>query len=403
MKKIAERTSFTLRILFLILFLIIFPLSFRALASADEAAENDNNDGKDNDLKIQLYAETGIEYADNVYALTESQISSMKTNDQEDIASGRFKDMDSLSDTVIEPTMGLKLSSSSLLGGRFGLTSWIKYNYYTKNETSSFPEAKIRLNNSIGENGDLSLEGNFTYGFFKKNYLSGYNDINGNGNISRDERIYSTAVYDEYEGIIAYEHKIIKNKDKIISGLNIRPFAGYGYRRYNSTFSNRDQTITLAGLGLNFEFISRIDLEMIYQYEGVSSPNNKELILINENNAGLDINGDDKTKNNAPLITKIDRSSNRHTIEINPSIKLTKGCQLFAGYKKRDSEYTSDNPMDIEHYNQNATRQEIKSGIKYSFSKAWSAEAEYSKTDNDDDEDGEYSQKGFLVTIKYFF
>jgi len=367
------------------------------------SSENKESSNKGKDLELNLYAETGIEYIDNVYSLTESQKTNMETNNQEDIAGGRFKNMDSISDMILEPSIGLKFKSRSPFGGKYWLTSWIRYNYYMKNDKCSFPEGKIALKHSLLEDGELSLEGNFIHGFFKKNYLSGVNDKNGNGNISRDERIYSAAVYDEYEGIIAYDHRIIKNKDKKISGLNIQPFAGYGYRRYNSTFSNRDQTITLAGLGLNLEFISRIDLEMIYQYEGVSSPNNKELILFNENDAGLDINDDAKTKSNTPLITNIDRSSNRHTIEINPSIKLTKDCLFFAGYKKRDSKYTSDNQLDIEHYNQSAWRQQIKSGIKYSFSKAWSAEAEYSKTDNDDDEDGEYSQKNFLITIKNNF
>jgi predicted porin len=65
--------------------------------------------------------------------------------------------------------------------------------------------------------------------------------------------------------------------------------------------------------------------------------------------------------------------------------------------------YSSDNPLDIEHYDNNAYRQQIKSGITYDFSKKWSAGVEYSRTEDEDDEDGEYSQNNFLLTVRYDF
>jgi len=403
MKKAVNRISFGLRILFLILLLIIFPLSYRAQASEGESTEKKETGKKDNDLKLKLFAETGVEYTDNVYRLTESQISGMEAIGTNDTAGGHYKNMDSVSDYIVEPVVGIKVNSESPLGGKFGLTSWIRYNYYFENQKSSFPEGRIRLRNSIGENGALTLEGNFLYGYFKKNYLSGVNDINGNGNIPIDERIYSSAIYDEYEGIIAYEHKIINEKKNTISGLDIQPFTGYRVRIYNSTFSNRDQDIAFLGLGLNLEFFSRIGLEMIYKCEGVSSPGNSELILFDETVSGTDVNGDGEIKRNAPLVTPVDRSSMRDTIEINPYFELTKDAWFFMGYERRRTEYTSDNPLDIDHYNQTDYRQQIKTGIRYDFSKAWSAEAEYNRTDEEEEEDGDYSQNNFLLNIKCDF
>lgn len=400
MKKIIRRISYILRIFYLMSFLAIFSIPIQAKTINPESSENKETNKKD---KVELYTETGFEYIDNVYGLTDSQISGMEANSNEDQISGRYNEMDSAADFIISPEIGVKFNSSSPLGGKFSMTSWIKYNYYNKNNKSSFPEAKIRLKNSIGENGALTLEGNFLSGFFKKNYLSDVNDANTNGNIPREERIYSAAVYDEYEGIVSYEHKIIKNKDSMVSGLDFRPFAGYRYRQYNSTFSNRDQNIAFLGLGLNIEFISKIGLEMIYQYESVSSPDNRELFLFDETTDGVDVNSDGRIRSNAPFVTNVDRSSNRHTIEINPSFNLTKNTSLYFGYERRLTTYTSNNPLDIEHYNNEGDRQQIKSGIKHSFAKAWSAEFEYGRTDDDDDEDGDYSQNNFLAKIKYDF
>jgi hypothetical protein len=351
----------------------VFPLFSRAQAATTESGGNHETEKTAKDYKLDLYARTGFEYMDNVFRLTDSQISSMETNSIEDRAGGRYKNMDSVSDYIVKPEIELKYKTDSPLGGKFGLTSWLKYNYYTKNEEKSYPEGGIKLKNSIGENGALILEGTFLTGFFKKNYLSDIDDASGDGNISRGERIYSSATYGEYEGMLSYEHEIIKSKKDIISGLSIRPFAGYRSRIFNSIFSNRDQNIGLLGMGINLEFISMVDLEMKYQYEDVSCPGDEELVLFNEYIPATDINGDGEISKNAPVVTSVDRSSSRHIIEVNSKLKLTKDVTWFVGYKNRNTSFTSDNELDIEHYNNHATRQEIKSGIIYDFSKRWSS------------------------------
>jgi hypothetical protein len=397
MKGVLNHILLTWRILSLTLFLLFIALPCTAEIMNSETPGDKESAGP----KLSMYSEVTLEYTDNIYRLTEDQISRMEANDQDDIDSGRFKDMDSISDYILEPRIGIRWRSNSPLGGQLRLISWLGYHYYTRNDEAGFLEGKIRLKNSVRENGDLMLEGNFLRGYKKKNYLSGTNDINENGNISGDERTYSSATYDEYELIAAYKHEFIKNRDKEISELDIHPFVGYSSRTYNSIFDNRDKDIAFGGLGINIEFLDRIDLEIVYRYENVSSPDNRELILFDEINSLTDVNDDGVMRRNAPLMTHIDRSADRHTIEINPSFKLMKDVLLFMGYSKRTSKYNSDNPLDIEHYHQKAYRERIRSGIKYRFSKPWSAEAEYRRTKNEDEEDGEYSQDHFLFTVRY--
>ena len=402
MKKILNNLSTQLLILGAILLLSI-ALPARAQVPDPESPSKKETDKKDRGLDLEMFAETRIEYTDNVFRLTDYQISWMETNDSEDIESGRFKDMDSTSDFIIGPSIGIKFGSESPLGGELELTSWIRYNYHTKNDKSGFPEGRIRLENSIGEKGALTLEGNLLFDYFKKNYISGVNDTNSNGNIPREERIYSAAIYDEYEAIAVYEHRVLKEKDKRLSRLDIEPFMGYRYRVHNSTFSNRDLDIFSCGLGMDMEFISKIDLEIIYQYERVVSPNDEELFLFDETLSGVDVNKDGEIRSNAPIVSNIDRSSKRHTIKINPSIKLTKEASLYLEYRRRISTYTSDNQLDIEHYNVEAVRQKFNLGFEYDFSKAWTGELEYGRTDDHDEEDGDYLQNNFQIKIEYNF
>jgi hypothetical protein len=402
MKKTDHNMAFILRLLLLSALLMAVSMPGEAQTSVSGYSEKREADRQDNDHNIKVYAETVIEYTDNVFKLTESDREKMKANAVEDQASGRFKDMDSDSDYIVSPELGLSLDSNSPVGGRFSLISWLRYDNYTRNPELSHPEGRLRLRNSIGDNGELTLQGSFVCDFFKKNYLSGVNDANANGNIPKSERIYSSAVYDEYEGLVAYQHKIIDVKNNKLSGFDIQPFAGYDVRRYNSTFSNRDQDITFLGFGLDLEFISRIGLEMIYRYEWVSSPGDNELVLFDETVSGADVNGDGEIKRNAPVVTGIDRSSSRYAIEINPSFKISKKARLFAGYEYRITAYDSRNRLDIDHYDLETCRQKISSGIEYIFSKAWSAQAEYIRTDEDEDaEDGDYTENRYLLKIKY--
>ena len=361
-----------------------------------QAQEEENSE-------LSIYGEVGFDYSDNVFRLTDDQMSTMEENDSDDMESGRYRGMDSLSDYIVQPRIGIKWDLNSPFGGDLRLSSWLRYNSYLNNDDSDYPEGRVKLRNSIGEKGALILEGNFLYGFRKKNYLSSAIDINGNGNISKDERTYSAATYNEYEGVIGYRHEFIKDKDKMLSELNIRPFAGYSNRAYNSCFENRDKDTAFGGMEVQLEFFNQIDLGVTYKYESVSSPGNEELVLFDETISLMDVNGDRIIRGNAPLVTDIDRSADRHTFRIEPSIKLTKDITLHLGYSKRTSKYTSDNPLDIEHYNQKAYRKKYRAGISYDFLNSWSAEAEYSRIKNEDEEDGIYSENNFMFTVRYKF
>jgi len=385
----------------MISFVILFSLTGKGQC-ADPLSAGGKDTGKKGN-NFELFAEYGMEYIDNVYQLTSSQIWRLQKKDQTDRVGGRYKDMESVSDIIVQPSMGLKYNSGSPLGGKLTLTTWVRSYHYMKNDRSTYPEGRIRLKNTIGKKGALTLEGTFLSGFFKKNYMSAVNDADRNGNIPREERIYSAANYDEHEGVISYEYKLLSGKDKPISGLDIQPFAGISSRTYNSTFSNRNQDITLGGLGLDLEFNSWITLEMIYQYEKVVSPNERELILFDENRAETDANSDMRTKSNAPLTTDIDRSSNRYTIEINPSFQLYKDVSLYFGFQRRIAAFTSENQLDIEHYNQRNSRNRVKAGINHTFLKGWSSQIEWNRTNDYDDEDGDFLQNTFLIMMKYDF
>lgn len=393
-----KRSPYYLVVLCTLSLLLMFSCPLMGQAASPKPAK-ENNGNETETIDLDLFCEITTEYSDNVYRLSESRQASLEEMEQEDIDSHRFDNMESDSDYILTPAIGFRYKKDSPIGGKLRLDSSVSYHWYVDNDSSRYPEGEITLSNSIGKNGTLSLEGKFIFDFFKGNYLSGCDDSNGNGNISGDERIYDSAFYDEYEGVISYEHEIMNNRGAALSEINIEPFAGYSYRGYNSPYGNRDKDIVMGGVGVSLEFFSKIDLKMMYQFEKVDSPNFRELVLFDELSALTDANGDGSLHRNAPLVTPIDRSADRHTYEIEASAEIFKNTLLFMGYRQRQSDFSSENPLDIEHYHQEATRERFRSGIEYEFSKFLAVELKYTHI-TDDEQGDEFTENSYLFTIK---
>lgn len=386
------------RLALIVLLIQIFTLKFLTFpVIADTDREVDEKASR---VKLKFYGETGVEYTDNVFQLSESKKENLETPDPEDEVNGRFDDMESATDVILVPLLGVELAMDSPFGGDLALSSSVQYNIHAQNTAANFPEANLEAKSYVGDNGRVSLEFKWLGGCFKKNYLSGVNDTSGNGNISKDERIYSAAVYDEYEGVIAFRQTVLKHKHELISRIDVEPFVGWSYCIYNSIFSNRNKRTLSGGGSLSFEILSRLNMEVTYTYEDVQTPDGNELVLFDENKYGIDANNDGETEAHAALETAIDRSCGKHSIEIVPEITLTDACSAFFSVKYQWSYYRSDNELDTDHYEQWALNKAFKAGLVYDISKNWSAKVAYEKEEDDTIED-DYTENRFMASLEF--
>lgn len=355
--------------------------------------------------RIGLKADIGTEvvYSDNIYHLTEFQITSLEEGVQEDADSGRFNDMPSARDVVITPWFQLNSGLHSPLGGKINLKSRLYYHAYSENTAKNYPEVSAKIKQTIGKNDDITLRLTYVNDFFKKNYLINVDDSNNNGNIPKEERIYSPAVYDEFETLFIYGHNVVKENKQRISRIDIEPFGGFCSRIYNSGFHNRDRWILFGGVGVHVTFLSIVAIKTTYEFQDVDSPGNLELVLFDETIGETDVNDDGEIKENAPFVTRIDRSCHRHSLSIMPCIDVTDHCEVFFGYEWRKSIYSSQNPLDVAYYRQTAIRDQMEAGIKYKVSKKWTAEAAVKRTDDDSEDEDDYTENSAAFRVIYNF
>ncbi len=187
-------------------------------------------------------------------------------------------------------------------------------------------------------------------------------------------------------------------------GVSIEPFAGLRYRRYDNPFGNRNRDGFLGGLAFDFNIGRKIDIDLSYTYEKISCPGDDELLLVNETEKGFnrDINGDGKLKKNAPLITDVDRTRDRHFVEIEVSIDFMKKFRGIANYRLRRDSFTTNNPIDVERYNQDETRHRIRTGVLWDFTKDWTTMLRYTYT-HDNSYDGIFKENSIMLSLRYDF
>jgi len=384
----------------LMTFFLLFCLNAVHIENANAEALVSDPSVKHSDSEWSLFVETAVEYDDNVFQLSESQKDNLDNPDQGDVESGRYADMESISDVILTPRMGFKMNAVNPLGGKFGMDAWLKYNAFMKNDKKSYFETELSFSQSIGDKGRLGVEWKVLNEYYKKNYVSAVEDSNHNGNIARDERTYSPATYDEFEGTVFYRHTFIKNKVRMLSRLDVEPFGRSSIRHYDDLFSNRDKRAAIGGLNVRLGFLSKINLDFGYQFDRVISPNHSEIVLFDETINSTDVNNDGDIEGNAALYTPIDRSCNRLGIEITPSLELTDSITVFAGYQWRVSDYRSDNELDVDHYHRTVERHQFKAGASYEMSKSWSVSVEYKTTDEEEPDDDDYVENCVFLKVK---
>ncbi len=351
--------------------------------------------------KISCFSGLSVQYHDNLFGLSKEQIEKFNEMDAGDIASSRFKDIDSISDYVMIPSLGARFVWKRSPLGKVSLISGLKYNFTEKNQRGRYPEGQIRLRKSNGKRDRLLLDAEITLRKFRKNYLYGVDDWNMNKNVTRKERLYSAAVFDEHEARLGYEHTFLKGEHRRFSGFSAQPFLGIRKRKYNSAFSNRDFQLHFGGIQLGLGFFSRLDLNVRGQIESLKSPSGNEVFLYDETIPRIDINGDGKIKKNAACIGVIDRSAKRKAIEIESEYRFSKRFSIHAGVKHRTEDYSSSNPLDTGHFERNGYMRQVKTGFSIALSRNITGKIQFIKHDEVSGDDDQYAEKRYQASLEF--
>lgn len=312
-------------------------------------------------------------FNDNVFRLTNDRKDRYDRRDSDDEMSGRYTDMNSLSDIVINPEFSAEMKFRSPFKHNMYLISDVGYNVYMQNNKANFVETGLELIQEVRKKDEISLDFEGKFGFFMRNYLSDATDLNNDGNISSDEKVYSPGIYNQTELKFSYLFLLKKrNKSGPFFGrweAYLEPSYEYSSRQFEAPLENRSRKGNNFGAELTLEPSQKLKFEIKYNYINFKSPNDEEVVLVESNN------------NIVRSIAKVDRSRIQKNFGVSADYSPTKKFNIFTEFGNQQLDYQTTNFLDENRFELARKRVAAAFGIRLKPSKNWSMQLEFNRKD----------------------
>ncbi len=316
---------------------------------------------KEKTWKTAVRVKANFAYDDNVFLLSQEQKRKLRTAGPAEAISGRFRDMDNVSDYIFTPTLALEAEGPGIGKRKLALEAEAGYNLYLRNSRRSHFDLDLSAAQETSKNGRVKLEFGLVPHYFQKNYL--FDAIDLTGNVDADERVYRRAFYYEWDLMGDYKHRLWKGGDASVSGWI---GAGYLRRHYNAVFTGRNRSAPHADTGLDLRLTKRVEVDVSYQLSAVDSPRRAEVQILDEPDFGVDFNGDlDALDNDRRTVFPVDRTFTEHRVRVETKIDLPHKVDLEFGYERRDRHFSSHELFDVNHVDRTDGRNAVHGEISY--------------------------------------
>ena len=292
--------------------------------------------------------EGGFEYDDNPFLLNTDKQAKLESPSAGDRTSGRFEDMESVSDQIVIPALVLGAKGPGLGGRTLEIRGNFAYEYNLQNTRRKHADLGLMLQHSISRAGRVRFDAGWQTSAFSKNYLADAVDLNGDGNIASGERRYDAALQRQIDLSLGYKHRLLTPTKRRRFGLAAELAATYGDKRYDAPFSGRTLTGPGGAVALAAEFGRRWTLGVNYSYAKLEADRTREVLILDETDFGQDLNGNgNATNTNARTVQAVDRSRREQHIGATLEGALGKRITATLGYDRRTRSFTSGEPFDV--------------------------------------------------------
>lgn len=316
---------------------------------------------KSNTVKLEPWVSLEGEYDNNIFLLSPSRKRAVSDPSAADLTSGRFTGMESADDIVVQARGGVGVELAGIGGRAFTLAPALQYDYYSKNNERSHLTASVSLAQALARGMRTRLDLSYTPSYFAKNYLLGASDANNDRSIAPGERLYAPGEYSALDVELTHRLRLRKSTKRSPLGVELDVGVGYYSRAYDEPFASRDlggpsfrSTVGIAP-GSGMELTLGYDLEML------SADAGEEVLILDEADAGRDLNGNgNATDVDVRTVQLVDRSRREHELSAGVRFDVTRRTDLRVKYGLRFRNYSSEEPLDLGHRDRRDTRHELR-------------------------------------------
>ncbi len=307
---------------------------------------------KDKSWKAAFHVTGDFRYDDNPFLLSDRQKTSLETAGPNEQISGRFRDMENVSDFIFAPKMNLTAEGPGIAGRKSVLRAEAGYNRYFRNGRRSHFNIELSAAQAVSKNGRARVGFEYLPSYFQKNYLADATNLTGS--VLPSERVYRPGNYNEWDLTVDYRYRVAGGKTDLVGRM------GYLRRRYDAPFLGRDRNAPHAGVGFAANLAHRWEIDFDYDFAASDSPRVAEVLILDEPDFGLDFNGNGNTTDlNIRTVQLVDRTFTQQQFRVLSRIGLLERTELELSYQRRNRHFSSHEPLDIAHNGRTENRDTI--------------------------------------------
>ncbi len=305
-----------------------------------------------------------VRYDDNPFLLSPSQKSKLETVSAGDLQSGRFRDMESVTDVIPVAVARAELAGPGLSGRALQIFAEAAYEANVQNGRRRHAELRLDVEQAFPKAGRLRLRADWRPSYFWKNYLSDAVDLNADGNISAGERIYRPGTSHELDLSLNVRRRLVRSRAELPVTVSGELEVGYFKRGYDAPFAGRDRHGPGVGAGIAVNVGPQWTVGLDYTYQSLHADVVREVQILDETAFGVDFNGTNGASDvDARAFELIDRSRTEHNLKASVERALSGSVTVQLGYARRSRSSSSTQPYDVSDRGRRDTRNAVEGEI----------------------------------------
>lgn len=308
-------------------------------------AAHAQSDGEPRGWRFRPIVRAEAEYDHNIYRLSDGRRGSPGSPSAEEVRSGRYENMESGFDVVGSVDASVRMRRPGIGGRNFALRPVVGAIAHALNPALNGVWFGASAAQEFGRGREVNAAMRFEPETFRRNYLSGVVDEDGNGIITEGERRYSAGRASALQFDAEYRHRLRK-AGGATPGVWLEAGAGYEQRRYAAPLAGRDLAGPHASVRLRSS-VGPLSLGLGYNHARLGASPSQEVMLVRDGLA------------RRAVVGMVDRSRTENAVRAGVGVKPTRRTHLDVDLEQRARTFTSDQPTDAIYRGRSATRRSV--------------------------------------------
>jgi hypothetical protein len=287
----------------------------------------------------------------------------------------RFTDMTSASDVIALVQAAFDIEGPGLFGRTLSIRPTARYAYYARNPKRGNVELGLSIAQSLFHNGRVYLRGFLIPSYFFRNFLADAKDLNANGSIESNERIYAAGTYHDRRVFVGYQQRLVRGTHTQPFGVAVELNVGHVARTYDAPLYYRSYRGPEVNASLTVDLSRAVKFDAGYTHASLNSTPDSAVLVLNEPDFGVDFNRNGTTTDmHVRTVQLVDFSRTEQDVNLRLRAGLGGDVSARVYYQHRWRTFPSTQPFDV--YNNSRRDRRDLVGLELSFRVA--PEAEFS-------------------------